>query len=110
MSFESLAVPAFFTCKAGVLSCFASGRSTSLILECGANSTYAVPVHDGYVLSKSVLKYDVGGETITEKVLQHIEKDLAVNISPRYTFTCTTDADGKKIAEYHDTPNTHPSF
>ena len=29
---------------------FASGRSNSLILDSGAASTIAVPVHDGYTL------------------------------------------------------------
>jgi len=33
--FEKFQLPAFFLCKAAVLSCFASGRSTSLILDIG---------------------------------------------------------------------------
>ena len=55
--FEKLQLPAFFVCKAAVLSCFASGRSTSLILDSGASSTYTVPVHDGYVLQKCNIIY-----------------------------------------------------
>jgi len=42
-------------CKGGVLSCFASGRSTALVLDSGATSTFAFPVHDGYGLNKSNL-------------------------------------------------------
>jgi len=48
--FEKLGVGNFFLCKGGVLSCFASGRATSLILDSGASSTFAIPVHDGYAL------------------------------------------------------------
>ena len=55
--FEKLQLPAFFVCKAAVLSCFASGRSTSLILDSGASSTYTVPVHDGYALQKCNIIY-----------------------------------------------------
>ena len=50
--FEKFDVGNFFLCKGGVLSCFASGRATALILDSGATSTFALPVHDGYALRK----------------------------------------------------------
>ena len=50
--FEKIGVGNFFLCKGGVLSCFASGRATALILDSGATSTFALPVHDGYALRK----------------------------------------------------------
>ena len=40
----------------------------------GAYSTYAVPVHDGYALQKSVVKFDVGGEYLTERIHNYISK------------------------------------
>lgn len=50
--FEKYHIPAFFLCKNAVLSAFAHGRSTGLVLDSGATHTSAVPVHDGYVLQK----------------------------------------------------------
>lgn len=51
--FEKYGVPAVYICKSAVLSAFSCGRSTCLVLDSGHNSTYAVPVHDGYALQKS---------------------------------------------------------
>ena len=52
--FEKYGIPAMFICKSAVLSAFSCGRTTSLIFDSGHNSTYAVPVHDGYSLQKSI--------------------------------------------------------
>lgn len=48
--FEKYNVPAFFLVKNAVLSAFANGRSTGLVVDSGATHTSAIPVHDGYVL------------------------------------------------------------
>jgi actin-related protein len=46
-----------------------------LILDSGAYSTSAVPINDGYALQKSIIKYDIGGEYLTESLLNYIEKE-----------------------------------
>ena len=48
--FERYNVPAIFLCKDSVLSSFACGRSTALVLDLGNTRTVATPVHDGYAL------------------------------------------------------------
>lgn len=53
--FETYGIPAMFICKSAVLSAFSCGRSTCLVFDSGHNSTYAVPVHDGYSLQKSII-------------------------------------------------------
>uniref|UniRef100_A0A3Q3GZX7 Actin-like 6A n=1 Tax=Labrus bergylta TaxID=56723 RepID=A0A3Q3GZX7_9LABR len=52
LMFEHYNIPAFFLCKSAVLSAFANGRSTGLVLDSGATHTTAIPVHDGYVLQQ----------------------------------------------------------
>lgn len=48
-----------------VLTSFANGRSTGLILDSGATHTTAIPVHDGYVLQQG--KVFVGNSTAVSK-------------------------------------------
>ena len=98
---------------------FASGRSSSLILDSGATSTLAVPVHDGYALQKSIefeksscldiLKYDLGGEYVTEKVLKYVEGNLKTEIVPRHYLNIKVDGE-TKTAERINVPNTDFSF
>lgn len=59
--FDHLKVKNLFFCKNAVLSCFATGRSTAIVLDSGAFSTSAVTVHDGYALVKSSKKCQFGG-------------------------------------------------
>ena len=48
--FERMQSPSIFLCKDAVLSSFACGRSTAIVLDSGADYTTATPVHDGYAL------------------------------------------------------------
>ncbi|RRT71719.1 hypothetical protein B296_00035226 [Ensete ventricosum] len=52
LMFESYKVPALFLAKNAVLTSFASGRATSLVVDSGGGSTTVAAVHDGYVLQK----------------------------------------------------------
>ena len=47
-----------------------NGRSTCLLFDVGHSSTYAVPVHDGYALQKSLMRTDIAGDYITN-LLKH---------------------------------------
>lgn len=90
------------------------------MVDSGASTTYAVPIHDGLALNKGIIKFDVGGETITRMLLQEIEQAKHMQVRPRYTFRrnvrCTTDKAGELqvlpefTLENRDFPNTHPSF
>ncbi|KAG5054810.1 hypothetical protein JHK85_007320 [Glycine max] len=54
LMFEKYKAPALFLAKNAVLTSFASGRATSLVVDGGGGSITVAPVHDGYVLQKIV--------------------------------------------------------
>lgn len=83
--FEKYEIPAMFICKSAVLSSFSCGRSTCLVFDSGHNMTYAVPVHDGYALQKSIIKTDLAGNWVTNELMKKVE-NLGVNIIPHYKF------------------------
>jgi len=64
--FEKFRIPAFFLCKDSVLSAFACGRSTALVLDMGHRNSTSAPVYDGFTLQKCVLRSPIGGQTISE--------------------------------------------
>lgn len=63
-------MPALFVAKNGVLSSFAAGKATSLVVDCGAQVSVVCPVHDGYVLQKALFRNVVAGERLTEEFLK----------------------------------------
>ncbi|KAB5524724.1 hypothetical protein DKX38_022473 [Salix brachista] len=78
--FEKYNVPALFLAKNAVLTSFASGRATSLVVDGGGGSTIIAPVHDGYVLQKAVASSPIGGELLTDCLLKSLEsKGVMVN-------------------------------
>lgn len=85
--FERMQAPSIFLCKDSVLSSFACGRSTAIVLDSGADFTTATPVHDGYALQKCTLRNNLGGNFITEKLNKWITEEKATEVKPRFTFT-----------------------
>ncbi|KAF7851910.1 hypothetical protein BT93_L1625 [Corymbia citriodora subsp. variegata] len=85
LMFEKYKVPALFLAKNAVLTSFASGRATSLVVDCGGGSTTIAPVHDGYVLQKAVATSPIGGEFLTDCLLKSLESK-GIKIKPRYSF------------------------
>ncbi|XP_065197504.1 actin-like protein 6B [Sycon ciliatum] len=82
--FERYNIPAFYLCKTAVLTAFANGRSTALIVDSGASQTSAVPVHDGYVLEKGVVRVPLGGDFLSAQVRSLLEEKMNQEIVPPY--------------------------
>ncbi|CAH2036997.1 unnamed protein product, partial [Thlaspi arvense] len=85
LMFEKYKVPALFMAKNPVLTSFATGRATSLVVDCGGGSTTIAPVHEGYVLQKAVVSSPLGGEFLTDCLLKSLESK-GIKIRPRYSF------------------------
>jgi actin-related protein len=55
LAFEKFGVPGFYLGRSAVMSAFAAGRATALVIDSGASHTSVVPVYDGYVIKKGML-------------------------------------------------------
>ena len=49
-------------------------RENVLVVDSGAYSTSIVPIIDGNVIEKAVIKGDFGGEHLNEKLLENLVK------------------------------------
>ena len=63
--FETFNVPAFFVSMQAILSLYASGETSGLVMDCGDGVTHVVPVCSGFAVPSAVLRSDVGGRDIT---------------------------------------------
>ena len=80
--FEKYNIPAFFLVKNAVLSAFANGRSTGLVLDSGSSHTSAVPVHEGYVLTQAIVKSPLAGDFMTMQCRQLLNERVGEIIPP----------------------------
>ncbi|KAL2204222.1 actin-related protein, ARP1 class [Sarocladium strictum] len=72
--FETFNVPAIHTSIQAMLSLYASGRTTGIVLDSGDGVSHAVPVYEGFVMPNSIQRIDVAGRDVTEYLQQLLRK------------------------------------
>ena len=73
--FNQFDVPNIFFLKKPVLGCFATGRSTALVVDSGEFSTRVVGVHEGFTLNKSSKIIPYGGHTLNRQIEKFCEEN-----------------------------------
>ena len=73
--FETFNVPALYTSIQAVLSLYASGRTTGIVLDAGDGVSHAVPVYDGFAMPSSIRRIDIAGRDVTEHFQMLLRKD-----------------------------------
>ena len=66
MFFEGFSVPAMYISMQAVLSLYAAGKTTGVVLDVGDGVTHAVPVYEGFALPHAITRSDVAGREVTD--------------------------------------------
>lgn len=77
LAFERFDLGALYLARSPMLSAFSTGRSSGVVCDCGAGSTSAVPILDGYVLNQLVGRSERGGDWLDGKVGEWLESRKA---------------------------------
>lgn len=58
-----------------MLSLYASGKTTGIVLDAGDGVSHAVPVFQGFAIPNSIRRIDVAGRDVTEHLQQLLRKN-----------------------------------
>lgn len=73
--FETFNAPALFVSMQAVLSLYATGRVTGVVLDAGDGVTHAVPIYEGFAMPHSIMRVDIAGRDVTRYLRTLIRKE-----------------------------------
>ncbi|XP_060108147.1 actin, cytoplasmic 1-like [Heteronotia binoei] len=95
--YETFNTPAMYVAIQAVLSLYASGRTTGIVMDSGDGVTHTVPIYEGYALPHTILRLDLAGRDLTDYLMKILTER-------GYSFT-TTAASSSSLEKSYELPD-----
>lgn len=100
--FEKYEMPALYLARSAVLSAYANGRTTGVVLDIGHSGTSAVPVVEGSVVKGNFIRTHIGGRSVSEVLRAQLEEN-ETKLRPVWSFRRTLTRSDDEGMRAHST-------
>ncbi len=110
LMFDTFNVPAMYISMQAILSLYASGRTTGIVVDSGDGVTHIVPVYEGFAISHAIHRSDIGGRDVTDYLRRLLrqrgyslsssaEREIVRDIKERLCYVALDPEKELKLAE-----------
>ncbi|KAJ5073118.1 actin-7-related [Anaeramoeba ignava] len=87
--FETFNIPYSYIAIQGILSLYAAGRTTGIVLDIGDGVAHSVPIYEGYTFPHAISRMNLAGRDLTDYLMKILNEK-------EYQFTTTSERETVK--------------